>query len=519
MRLVTKNNPQGFTRSLFCLPVLAVWLLLTLVSGVGAQEVLRVAREDEPLALRPDHPLSLADQDFLRNVTEGLTRIDSEGNVQPGIAERWQVNEEGTVYTFYLRESTWSDGTTLTAKDVVNSWKRLGEEARMPLQDFYGIRRYEKFHQRDGKFEDTGIRLVDDRTLEVTLGKPDPYFIHKLAQPYFAPFKEVEEEGQQEVIFNGPYQFQESEDEELLLVKNDHYWRKDQVALSRIHYKRVTEDERPPISQLDYIAPELLHYFREDLPEKEIQSQPLAATCWLKVNVTHDLTSNLDLRKALSLAVDRQTLVREFEGLHLKPTTQLVPSLVTGFEEEQSYIDDGNVAAAKNFYKKSLEELGGDSDPLALTLILREDAVEERLAEWLKASWEEHLEVSIQLQVLSDKKYLETLENGDYHLALAGWLASRDDPLEFLEMYATDDSGNNDTGWYNQSYYQLIDELKRSKDVKERVTLARNAEALLMQERPIIPLFNYSVNYWARHGFEHLEPNAFYHLDLSQVSH
>lgn len=454
--------------------------------------------------------------------TEGIN--DSSKLVQPGVAESYEVSEDGKTYTFKLREDAkWSNGDPVTAQDFVYSWKRVltpgfpADYATM-MYVIKGAKEYNQSKEGEADWSKVGIEAKDDKTLVVELNNPTPYFPELVAFYTFfpTPQKVVEKHGDawtkpENIVTNGAYVLKNYEPQkELLLGINEHYWDQNNVAITEAKARIITD--RNAVTNA-YRAGEL-HWSGTSLPVSQISSfvahpdyrrDPMLGTYYFRVNVSKEDSplNNVKVRQALSLATDRQTLVDEvLSGLY-HAADAYVPANMAGYESTTK--TEYNPRKAKVLLGEA--GYGKDGKPFPqIQLLYNTDENHKLVAESIQKQWKSNLGIDVELVNKEWKMYLQDVDNLDYEVARAGWIGDYNDPMTFLDMWETG-NGNNDTGWSNAEYDKLLDQARSEADSAKRQELLQKAETILLEEGPVIPIYFYTNNVLVASQLEGLEPH------------
>ncbi len=531
-------------KSLKNLIVLSVTLLglsplVQSVSEVHAQEnVLKIATSAEPPTIDPALASDSTSGAIIRNVFEGLTQTSVDGEILPGVAESWETSEDGLVYTFKLRkDSLWSNGDPVTAKDFEFAWKRVlnPETGSQYAAILYPIKGAEAFNNGEGKAEDLGIKVVDDQTLEVTLESPTPYFLEVTSfytlMPVNQKVVEKEKEWAMEAgelyVSNGPYTLDTwNHNSDYVLAKNDQYWDKGNVDLEQVNVQ-IIESEATANAEfqsggIDYLgtpySPVSLDAIDSYRAEGILKTEPHTAIYWYKINTTDEAMKNVNIRKALALAVDRKALIENVTKGEQIPALGFVPPTIEGFEEERGYFKDADYEQAKEYLAKGLKELGmKDPSELSVEISINTSEAHSTIAQFVQEGWTQNLGINASIRNSEWQVYLEELSALQYQVGRLGWIADYNDATSFLDMYATANNGNNDTGWENPDFKAKLEEANQEKEPKKRQELLKEAEAIMIEEMPVIPLYYYTNNYVAKDGFEGLKPDALGNLHLKDI--
>lgn len=479
----------------------------------------------DPKTIDPQLNSAVDGSTIIHNAFEGLMREDENSKIVPGTAEKYEVSDDGTVYTFHLRkDAKWSDGKPVVAGDFEYAWKRALNPkvaAEYAYQLFYiknGAAYYnqEKVGGKVATAEDVGVKVIDDNTLEVTLEAPVPYFLSLAAFPTYFPVRKDIIEGNEEkwtlkpdtYISNGPFKMSEwKEKESITFVKNENYWDAKNVKLETLEVKLIDDQitylnafksgeidviESPPQAEIPTL-----------LDEGTAKIYPYLGTYFYVINVSDkakdvdpkaaEALSNPKFRKALSLAIDRQLIVDKVAQGGQAPATSYVPAGILdsiGKEFQKDYSSKGaNIEEAK----KLLEEAGypnGEGAP-TITFTFNTDQGHQNIAQAVQDMWKTNLGINVELKNEEWAVFQDTRNNFQYSMARHGWIADYNDPMTFLDMWTTG-NGQNNAGYSNKEYDKLIAQAKVELDDAKRTELLHKAEDILMDESPIIPLYYYT---------------------------
>ncbi|HLO04249.1 MAG TPA: peptide ABC transporter substrate-binding protein [Symbiobacteriaceae bacterium] len=442
---------------------------------------------------------------------EGLTRVTPNGTV-PGMAAKWEISPDGTQYTFHLRDGvTWSNGDPVTAEDFAYAWTRvldpkLGAEYAYQL---YYIKGGEAFNTGKGTASDLGIKVIDAKTLQVTLEAPTPYFLDLTAFSTLAPVPKKVVEANPDwaakaatIVTNGPFSLKTwTPKQEALLVKNPTYWNAANVKVDKLQYQMI-EDASTALQlfesgKLDMMfSPPAAEVTRLQ-QEKKLQLSPLFNTYYYELNTTVAPFGDAKVRRALALAIDREAIVANVTKLNQTPAYAFVPA---GAQETTPGSDfrkaGGDLFKADlTEAKRLLAEAGyadGKNFP-AIELIYDSNQNHKVLAEAVIEMWRKNLGITtIKASNMEQKVLFERRSKGDFTLARSGWYGDYTDPMTFMDMYVTG-SGNNNARYSNPAYDALIKQAKATADQNVRMKAMHEAEAMLVKEMPIIPVY-YGVN-------------------------
>jgi oligopeptide transport system substrate-binding protein len=501
-------------------------------------QVLHLGNLSEPADLDPHTVTGVPERNVISAILEGLVAEDPRTLAPvPGVAARWDVSPDGLVYTFHLRpDARWSDNAPVTATDFVFSFQRiLSPRLGAPYAYMlYCLRGAEDFHKgRHGDFTQVGVRALDPLTLELTLTYPIPHFLtllnHHTWLPVHAPtlakFGPPDQIGTpwtqpQHFIGNGPFVLDSWEPGERIIVRrSDTYWDRASVRLRAIQFHAIGDhniEERAfrsgqlhvtgtvPIDRIDYYRtkhPELLHI------------EPYLGCYYYLFNVRRPPLDDARVRRALALAVDRDQLVRFVTRAGETPALHFTPPDTAGYTARARLKAD--IADAQRLLADAGFP-GGQNFPRVELLYNTSDA-HARIAQALQQMWKTRLGIDITLVNMEWKVYINQTQNGQYDMARASWIADYEDPNTFLDLWVSG-GGNNRTGWANTNYDRLIADAARTRDHAARLENFQQAEELLIQEMPILPLYFYrskslvqpSVRGWHPNRLDHHPYKAVY---------
>ncbi|RUS48449.1 ABC transporter substrate-binding protein [Cohnella sp. AR92] len=511
---------------------LAMLLVIgTVLAGCGSNnsssgnQVFNMNLSSEPPTLDPALAQDSVSFTVLTGLYEGLTRKDSTGKVIPGVAETWDISDDQKTYTFHLRkDAKWSNGDPVTAHDFEYAWKRVLDPNQNPASPYayqlyyvknaqnYNIAADNPNHITDP--EQVGVKATDDYTLVVQLENPTPYFlsitsfwttypVHSSAKDNAAWAAEANT-----MITNGPFKITTwKHGNEIDLVPNENYYAKDEIKLSKVHFVMVsnssTELQMYKTGQLSYsgaptgeIPTEQIATLKGSNPD-EFNNQATASTYYYNFNTTKAPFDNANIRKAFAMAIDRTQLVEKVTKGGQQPAFGFVPPSITGenksFREEYPDIDllKPDVAQAKALLEQGLKEKGLSSMP-TVTLTVNEGTGHKQVAEAIVDMWRKNLGVEVKIETQEWKVFLKNRQSLNYDIARAGWSADYNDPMTFIDMF-TSTGGNNDIGFKNAQYDELVKKAYASSDQHERMQLMSQAENILVKDNmAILPLYYYT---------------------------
>ncbi|SDM53770.1 peptide ABC transporter substrate-binding protein [Sediminibacillus halophilus] len=475
----------------------------------GGNKVLRLNNGVEPTSFDPPEGFDAASWQSLNNLMEGLTRLGQDHQPEAATAESWDISDDGLEYTFHIRDNAkWSNGDDVTADDFVYAWTRLLDPEEGFSSAFLGyfIKGGEAFNSGEGSADDLGLEAVDEKTFKVTLEAPTGFFLNVISNPAFFPVnKAVAEENPEwyaeadTFVANGPFKLSEwNHDSDFTMVKNDQYWDKDTVKLDEVHWAMVNEvnTEYQMFQSGDLDTSEIPADLAEDLLDSDqVVIDPQAGTQFYRFNVNKEPFQNVKIRKALAMAVNQDEIVEYVTKKGEKPARGFVsygfedPS-GNDFRETNGDLVEYDPEQAKELLKEGMEEEGYDElPPITLTYNTSDD--NKKIAETVQQRFQQDLGIEITLENAEWNVFLQDQKDLKHQLSRSSFLADYGDPINFLESFVTDSSMNR-TGWSNQEYDDLIAQAKEEADEEKRWELMYNAEKVLFEEMPIVPVNFYN---------------------------
>lgn len=488
--------------------------------GTAAAQDLHINMSAEPPTFDPAQAKDSQTNTALRLMYEGLTRPGTDGNPVPGVAEKWDVSEDGLKYTFHLRDNAqWSNGEPVTAKDFAYAWERVLSPKTTPASEYayqlYYIKNGQEFNEGKVKdFADVGVKVVDDKTLEVTLANPTSYWLGLTSFYTYYPVNEKNVEANPQwaskadtMITNGAFNLTTwTTGQELAWTKNAKYWDASSVKLNTITSSLVnsgaTEFSSYQSGQLDYagaptgeIPTDQIPAAKQQYPD-QFQAKGIASTYYYLFNVKEKPFNNLKIRQAFSMAINRQAIVDNVTLGGQIPAYGYVPPGIKGNTEEfrteykDSYFTE-DAAKAKQLLAEGMKEEGYTTLP-EITLIYNSSEAHQKIALAIADMWKNNLGVSVKTQNQEWSVFLDNRQSGNYQIARAGWTADYNDPMTFLDMWMTG-NGNNDAKYSNPEYDKLLKDAQATQDNAKRMDDMSKAEKILVQDdMAMMPIYYYT---------------------------
>lgn len=446
-----------------------------------------------------------------------LVQLDENDEVVPGVATEWTISDDGLVYNFKLREGmTWTNGEPVTAKDFTFAWEKLLTKDTGSNYAYFAyiFKNGEKFYNGECGIEDVGFKAVSDYELEVTLEGPTPYALFTFSFGSLAPVNQkfYEEVGADKYMTeaqyfntNGAFKVESwTHDDSIVLVKNPDFYDADKVQLDKINCKMIIDSAAQlnafqagelDVCTLNADSREIM--VNEDYP---IQSYSDGAEFHMLFNTNNEVLANANIRKALSLAIDREAFIAAIA----KGSNQVATSFTTGVngvngtpfrddvlaEYDELFKKNADPDAAKEAWNKGLEELGITSEEAASKISMNtgnsDDATKQ--GAFFQEQFRTNLGIEIAVNPMTTQAQSDARDNRDYALDFTGWGPDYNDPMAFLDMWVTG-NGNNSVDYSNPEYDKLIAEAGSTNDLELRQKNFLACEKLIADECPIAPVY------------------------------
>lgn len=460
----------------------------------------------EPYTLDPAFASDTTSYFIIDNLYEGLYTYDKSGKIVEGAAGKVDVSSDATTYTFTIRDdATWSNGDPVTAQDFEYSWKRVlnPKTGAYDPSSLYYIKGAEEYNTGTGSADDVGVKAKDDHTLVVELKAPLSIFpVIAVGRAYLPVRSSVVDNNEKwaaeadTIVGNGPYVPQEwKHNEQITLAKNAQYWNKDAITMDTIHFKMVqdatTYYQMYKTGDLDMILSLPLDVIDQEKNNKEYLSHPSFSVYTYSFNVNEKPFTNQKIRQAFSYAIDRETLTTNVTKGGETPAHGYVPYGLTNpsgkdFREDAAAYYEFNLQKAQQLLAEGLKEEGLSQLP-PVTFKFNTADNHKKVAEALQAMLKENLGVEVKLENQEWKTYIDTFKQKNFQIARMGWVGNYLDPLGVLGHYTSNNS-NNFTNWSSKEYDELIEKSTYELDPNKRVEWLQQAEQVLMEDLPIIPI-------------------------------
>ncbi|MBT5241208.1 MAG: peptide ABC transporter substrate-binding protein [Rhodospirillaceae bacterium] len=488
-------------------PFFVCFAFLAAAFAANAQSVLTRGNHQDPTSLDPHRILSVYENNIVMDLFEGLTVPDASGVPVPGVAQSWVVSDDGLTWTFAIRDDLrWSDGVSLTVEDVVYSFRRLMDPATASQYPglFYGISNGAAVNRGEAALDTLGVVALGEDAVVITLKSPVPYLLELLSNGFAAivPAHSIKEHGDrwaapQNMVSNGAFLLEDFRPQDrVVLVANEEFHDADSVTLDRVIYL-PTEDQSAALARfrsggldtnLEFPTART-PWLRENLAE-ETRIAEYLITFYLSFNTTHPVLADVRVRRALSLAIDRDTIANRVLRSGERPARSLVPPAIAGYTPPARHDLDTPMPERIAEARLLLKEAGyGPNNPLKLTYSLSSAEDRRRVAAAIAAMWK-RLGVEVIINNTEGKVLFSRLRTGDFEIGYSAWAADVNDAGNFLAILHSRSSNSNYARYRNAEYDQLLDRAAYTPDPEARASVLAEAEALMLSDAPIAPLFH-----------------------------
>ncbi|AHH10499.1 peptide ABC transporter substrate-binding protein [Borrelia coriaceae] len=468
--------------------------------------------EGEPKSIDPQLTEDKIGATITSQMFSGIVIGDSQtGGYKPGLAQSWDISDDGTVYTFYLRKDlVWSDGVPITAESIKKSYLRILNKET--ASNYVGmlkstIKNAEDYFEGKISESELGIKAIDELTLEISIINPKPYFLDMLVHQSFipVPIHTIEKYGKdwtkpENMVVSGAYKLKErTPNEKIALIKNDKYFNAQDVELQEIIFYTINDIstayrmyENNEIDALLTIPADLM---KEIKLRNDYYSSPINGIYYFSFNTQIKPIDNVKIREALTLAIDREALTTKVLANGAIPTRNISPNFHNYSYGKQLKLFDPQKA------KQLMAEAGypdGANFP-QLKIKYNTNESHKKIAEFIQNQWANILNIKVELENEEWTSFIETKHKGDYEIARSGWLGDYSDPLTFLSLFQKEFSQFASYKYFNEKYENLINQSDLEQDPIKRQEILRQAEAIIVEKDfPVAPIYIHAGNYLFR---------------------
>lgn len=482
---------------------------------VDAAKTISLTAGMEPTGLNTLTSTYAIEFSLFKHMYENLVTLDDDDNTVPGAAESWDYDEDTLTYTFHLRkDGVWTNGDPVTAKDFEFAWSQaLNPDVASDYAYFlYFIKNAEKYFNGEVAWDEVGVKVVDDYTLEVTLEQPTPYALFLFSFGTLAPINQRFYEAvgadlysteAQYFCTNGPFALTEwSHNDKIVMQKNDAWHGAADVEVEEIDWKIITDANAALSSflagDLDMVGLGTGELIKQaEAAGATIQSYTDGTSFYIYFNNNDQYLSNVNLRRALFNAIDEQKEIDTVWQNDNEPMTSFTAPGVsatdgTSFAGKvgELYAPSRDQEKAKEYLATALSELGCTVDELSahLSIDCGDSATSIAEASFYQEQWRQVLGIEVTVNSMITKQGSQNRKTGNYVMSITGWGPDYNDPNTFLDLWVTD-GGNNQTGFSNERYDELIDLAAKETDLEKRESYFIECEQIIADQLPIGPAF------------------------------
>ncbi|WP_428242528.1 peptide ABC transporter substrate-binding protein [Gynuella sp.] len=538
MKVITKTIAAGIISVAMLSPMAYAKKHPITGEELAADQTFTYRMLDEIDSLDPQLIEGVDASNVARDLFEGLVNQDADGNLMPGVAQRWVASPDNMSFRFYLRQNAkWSNGDPVTAHDFVYAWRRLADPATAsPYSWFMEIMNVENASAIvSGEKEPStlGVKAVDDYTLDVKLSQPMPYFPKMVAHTSTFPVnqKVIEKYGSDwtkpgNMVGNGAYVLTEYVvNERSVRERNKYYWNNDATIIDKVVAMVINDENQAyarfkagEVMKTDIPAGQFQRLLKEN-PE-ETKSMPQLCTYYYNFNMTRPPFDDVRVRKALSYAIDRDVIAKRILGAGQTSAYVFTPPKTNGFVTPDLAWEHMTQKERDQKARELLAEAGfTKANPLKLAILYNTSEDHKRIAIAISQMWKQKLGVDATLENLEWKTYLETKKLPDYDVSRAGWCGDYNEASTFLTLMMSDNA-QNDSKYKNPQYDTLMKESTGMADPNVNYT---QAEQLLARDMPIAPIYHYAEDiaiskYLKGWPYNNIEQNI-YSKDMYIIAH
>jgi len=465
----------------------------------------------------------------------GLTALDEQGNIHLDLAESYKISDDRKTYWFTLKKLNWSDGSPLTAYDFEESWNEYTrEDFPASLWEMVSMIKNRRGKPQSDRQTAIGIKAVDSHTVEIQLEFPTSYFLQLLAHPTLFPvhnsmrgaFLQRKGIDPSAIVCSGPFTMDSYKDRvEILLKKNVHYHDASSVSLDKIRMSRITDAQTALAlfekKELDWLGIPLSELPVDALAELKtkgiLQSYPLLDARFLYFNTKEYPFTNAKLRKALTLAIDRQAIIKDILQTQDLAALGYLP-VATKKERWHAYFADHDESAARALFNQALEELHISVEEFPEVIVAYNTSDNwRRVMQAIQEQWRTVLGIRVKIENADWQVHMDRIRKGNYQIARCGRFADFIDPLAFLKPLLSYNVMQNYCKWENKEFDSLILSAEQVASESERQECLEKAEKVLMEEMPLAPLMYSTAHCIAQNNLKGVFVSPLYHVNFSKA--
>ena len=465
------------------------------------EKTLRINNLGDLASLHPHTGIDMTCRNFQKSLFEALTRVGPDGKPHLAAASELSISPSQLEYTFTLRPMQWTNGEEVRAEHFENAWKAAlaPDSSCLRPEVFYVVKNAQRAKKGEISLDQVGVKAVDARTLKVTLEHPTPYFLDLVANSFFCP---LYDDAPTPEVFNGPFSVETWEhDKKLVLAKNPTYWDADAIALEKIEVSLVNDSTTATLmyekGELDWVGhpftPLPLDMIEKAEHSSDFTQKPITGVYMISLNTEVFPLNSVKIRKALSIALDREQIARHVAQGQL-PSKCVVPTTMDLVAPDALYQESER--EAKKLFEEGLAELKLTRDAFpVLQYSYSTVPGQKKLAEAIQQRWEQTFGIQVELTVSEWNTFFANLGQRNYQIGGCVWYSVYNDPMYMLEMFTDKTHRYNTAQWESKHYQELIALAVNETDPTLRREHLKQAELLLLDEMPMIPLYVVRAKY------------------------
>lgn len=474
----------------------------------------------------------MATQGVIRMLFAGLVYLDQNLVPQLDLASSYRVSDDFKTYVFFLKESRWSDGSPITAQDFVETWKTaLTPAYSSPNTNlFHFIKNAKKAYLGTISLDQLGVKALDDKTLSIELETPNQHFLNILINSVFSPVHKSMRYNRidfSHFVSSGPFTLKKYLlQNQIILNKNPYYWDADKIQLEEIDYFIIKDQATALLmfekKEIEWLGDPLTKISSDAIPHLRekglLHSVQGAGTHWLFLNTKKFPYNNANIRKALSLAIDRQKILVDVMNYdHPTPPLGLIPQILKK-EKWHPWFQDNDVVRAKKCFAKGLKEMGITAEEFpTITISYATNAIWSKVLQAIQQMWIETLGIKVQNEGTDSAIFITKFANQEFDIARMGWVMQYDDLVNLLDIFKYKNIQPNFTGWENPEYIRHTEAIFSSSE-KERWEHVEAAEKIFFDELPSIPVMDATALYLQQPYVKGVHVNHLFQIDFRWAS-
>ena len=482
-------------------------------TNISIRQNMHLNLKNEPATLDPRKGGDVISSQMHFLLFEGLVNLNPDGSITPAQAQSFTVSPDGKTYTFLMRETSWSDGTPVTAYDFEKSWKDTLDPSFPSVNAhlLYCIKNAEAAKSGKAPLSEVGIDAKDAKTLIITLDKPTPYFLDLVSFCALFPVNTQKDkehpdwalDASEHFTSNGPFILKEwKHNNQLIAIRNPYYWDSINVRPDSVHFSMI-DNETTALQMfenglLDMIGEPLSPLPIDALPSLQktgtLIKHPAAATTIIAFNVDKAPFNNIKIRKAFAYAIDRESIVKNITQMGELAAVNAVPPTLKN-NRNHAFFKDADTSLAKSLFEEGMQELGITRDAFKdISYYYFTSDLTHKVAQAIQQQWQKALNVHIKIENVEMKVLMDKLTKRDFAFAQSLWVAQYYDQMNILERFKCKANAKNYANWENPEYVRLLDESFYVNGT-QRAEILEKAETIFLDEMPICPIYHWEDAY------------------------